>query len=82
MLRFPENSGTFSCFTCTNFQSWKEVLKLENTAISDESFSHKEEINEVHNMKETFGRSDSVLLVARCVPGGKCQTLLDRYSKT
>lgn len=72
MSRLPENSGTFSCFNCINFRSCKEVATIENTAISDESFSHKEEVNEVHKMKETFGRSDSVLLDARCVPGGKC----------
>lgn len=82
MSRFPENSRTFSCFNCINFRSWEEVIKIENPAISDENFSHKKEVNEVHKMKETFGISDSVFLDAKCVPSGKCQTLLDRYAKT
>lgn len=61
-------------FELHQFQVLRRSSNSGKTAISGESFSHEKE----HEMIETFKRSDSVLLDARCVQGGTCWTLLDR----
>lgn len=66
-------------FELHQFQVLRRSSDNGKTAISGESFSHEKELKEVHEMIETFKRSDSVLLEARCVQGRACWTLLDRY---